>query len=647
MSLQRQACLQTFRRGVHHQGFVGVVAISVGLCLFGASKPVHALELFGRCLIGPCQSQVEQDAIRFIDPLRYAAAFEIQADADVADTVRAASQIWTGRNQPVGGSAALISRAQADYRRILAALYSEGFYAGSVSIRINGVEADRFSVGDELEGEPALSLTVDPGPIFSFDEAIIDNAPSTWAPPETFQPGAVARSTAIREAAISAVDGWRDQGHALAVLDDETITARHLDQALDVQLGINPGPVAYLAPLQVEGTENVDPAFTSRMTGLQPGARYSPEDLERAVKRIERLGVFSLQRIEEGDALNGDGQLPVTLLVEERKPRRIGIGGTLSTVDGLGAEAFWLHRNLFSRAERLRLEASVGGIGTTLDYRELTYGLGASFQKPGFWTIDTILEADAYARRETNETFTETSGGGSLGVSHIVSDRLEVGAHLFGRYGVFERLDSDDIRVFTTAGAELTAEYDGRDDPINPTEGFFAQAQMTGFHEFNFSNSGVRLDGEVRYYQRFTKSDRFVLAGRLRAGSIVGPPVAEMPDDLLFYAGGGGSVRGYGFRNIAVVEADGTQRGGQSRAEASIEARVRFSDRWGGVVFADAGSVSDGAGFDDIGNWQASVGAGVRYDTGLGPIRLDLAFPLNRRDGDPFVGIYAGIGQAF
>ncbi|MEO0920400.1 MAG: BamA/TamA family outer membrane protein, partial [Pseudomonadota bacterium] len=108
-----------------------------------------------------------------------------------------------------------------------------------------------------------------------------------------------------------------------------------------------------------------------------------------------------------------------------------------------------------------------------------------------------------------------------------------------------------------------------------------------------------------------------------------------------------GSVRGYGFRNIAVIEADGTQRGGRSRAETSLEARMRFTERLGAVAFMDAGSVSDGAGFNDIDDWRVGVGAGLRYDTGLGPLRLDVAFPLNRRDGDPFVGIYAGIGQAF
>ncbi|MEO1745499.1 MAG: autotransporter assembly complex family protein [Pseudomonadota bacterium] len=610
-------------------------------------QPANSLELFGRCIIGPCASQAEQDAIRFIEPLRYSASLDISSEEAVTDAVRTASQIWIGRNDPVGGSAALISRAQADYRRILAALYAEGFYAGSISIRINGVEADQLAVGDELVDGVQVAIDVQPGRAFRFGEADIVNTPDGWTRPELFQPGQVARAPAIRDAARSAVDGWRDQGHALAKLDEERITARHSQQLLDVRLGINPGPIAYLAPVDVDGTERVDAAFVKRMTGLEAGAIYSPRQLEQAIKRIERLGVFSVQRFEEGEALNANGQLPISLVVEERKPRRIGIGGTVSTVDGLGVEAFWLHRNLFSRAERLRLDAAVSGIGSTFDYRQFTYGLNGSFQKPGFVTIDTRLEVDAFARRETNETYEATSGGGSVGFSHIASDRFQFGANVFARYGEFERVDDGNLRGFTTAGVEGTILYDTRDKPLDASEGFFAEAQVTGFHEFNFSNSGARFDGEVRYYQRFTESDRFVLAARLRAGSIFGLPVDETPDDMLFYAGGGGSVRGYGFRNIAVIEADGTQRGGRSRAETSLEARMRFTERLGAVAFMDAGSVSDGAGFNDIDDWRVGVGAGLRYDTGLGPLRLDVAFPLNRRDGDPFVGIYAGIGQAF
>jgi translocation and assembly module TamA len=157
----------------------------------------------------------------------------------------------------------------------------------------------------------------------------------------------------------------------------------------------------------------------------------------------------------------------------------------------------------------------------------------------------------------------------------------------------------------------------------------------------------VRGTAEARAYYGFGEDSRFVLAGRLKLGMLAGASVAELPPDLLFFAGGGGSVRGYAYRNIGVETPSGNIVGGRSLAEASIEARMRVTDSIGMVAFADAGYVGADSfpTFDD--RLRVGVGAGLRYITGLGPIRLDVAVPLDRRPGDPSVAFYVGLGQAF
>ena len=138
----------------------------------------------------------------------------------------------------------------------------------------------------------------------------------------------------------------------------------------------------------------------------------------------------------------------------------------------------------------------------------------------------------------------------------------------------------------------------------------------------------------------------FVLAGRFKAGVLVGPELGEIPPDRLFFAGGGGSVRGYAYRSIGVEGPGGIVTGGRYLLEASVEARARFSKDWGVVAFVDGGYVAADT-FPGIDDLRLGAGVGLRYHTGFGPLRVDVAFPLNKRSGDPDYALYVGIGQAF
>jgi translocation and assembly module TamA len=350
-------------------------------------------------------------------------------------------------------------------------------------------------------------------------------------------------------------------------------------------------------------------------------------------------------RVEEADAISPDGTLPLNVVVEELPLRRFGIGATYSTTDGLGIEGFHHWRNLFGQAERLRLDAKIAGINFPIDSKQFDYAFGGVFTKPGIWTPDTDLVVSALAERTVYDTYTETSATASAGLTHYLFDTMTLKGSAF-----FERSRFDDdfgTRDFSLAGLDGEFIFDNRDEATNATRGFFVDVTAEPFYEFVFDNAALRATAEARTYFGFGAERRFVLAGRAKVGGIWGPDLAETPPDRLFFAGGGGSVRGYPFKGIGVPGPGGTLTGGRYLLEGSVELRAKVWRDIGVVAFVDGGYVAADS-FPGLDQLRLGVGMGLRYYTGFGPLRLDLAFPLNKVEpDDPDYALYVGIGQAF
>lgn len=616
-----------------------------------ATADANAFKLFGVAFFENKDGTSEDDVI---DPKFYDVTFNVSGDEKLQDTIRGSSELWRNRKKSVGGSAGLLARAKGDYRRILAGLYNTGHYGGTITISVNGREAADIPAGEEFSKRSAIVISVEPGPLFTFGETSIANEAPEPASREDrvehpsdvgFATGLPAQATVVKQAASLARDAWRQQGYPKADIAEQNVVADHPANELNVRLLLRPGPLATYGGTTVEGNERMIASFIARQTGLVPGEQYDPDDIERAKKRLARLDVFSVYKIVEADKVNPDGTLPFNVIVQEKPLRRIGIGATYSTVDGFGAETYWLHRNLFGRAESLRLTGKVGGIGETFQYDEFDYEVGAVFRKPGFLDPDNDLIIDITAKREFNDAFTEVSIGGDAGIERFVTDNLTVRGGFRVNYGQFD--DVFGKRDFLTTGVTGGFTYDIRDSKTEPTEGLYADAEIFPYYEWEYGNFAVRFQAEGRGYLSLAEDGRLVLAGRLKLGSIIGPGIAETPPNLLFFAGGGGSVRGYAYNNIGIRRPDGTLTGGLSLVEGSAEIRAKVTERFGAVAFADFGTVGEES-YPDFGeDLKIGVGAGIRYYTGLGAIRLDAAVPLDPETGDPSFGLYAGIGQAF
>ncbi len=629
-------------------------AIALLVLTSAVPAPAYALELFGKCLFGACKDDASANG-DLIDPKDYTAELTLLPveDKAIASAVEGASELLRGSGTPVGGSAGLITRAKGDYRRIQAALYNEAHYGGGISIKLNGREAADIPAGTRMPDVSTVDVVVTPGDAFSFRDSIIMNpAPAPTDPDDIvdlpadrgFADGQPARAKVVRVAGELSREAWRQQGYPKARVSRQSVTAVHPEDYLKVYLWMAEGPYAVYGDITVEGTDRMDPEFVRYMAGLMKGQEFDPDDLEKARKRLERLGVFSMQRIEEAPEVLADGSLPITIRTGEKKPRGIGVGATLSTIDGAGVEAYWLHRNLFGKAERLRIDAQIAGFGNTVNYDEIDYLLGAEFTKPGVFNPDTDLKIGVTAKREVNETYTETSLSGQTTLTHYYSDELTFTGGLFAEFGEYE--DTFGTRQLFTTGILTEATFDNRDNKLEPTEGFYADLKARPFYEWEFEGAGLHLELEGRSYLALG-SKNTVLAGRVKLGSLAGISVINAPPDLLFFTGGGGSVRGYGYKNIGVIEPDGSISGGRSLLEGSLELRQRVTDSFGAVAFIDVGTVGAESTIDFSEDIKVGVGAGLRYYTGLGALRLDVAVPLDPGDDDPDFGIYVGIGQAF
>ncbi|MBB6412114.1 translocation and assembly module TamA [Mesorhizobium sangaii] len=602
-----------------------------------------AFELFGIKLWG---SSKDEDA-DIVDPLRYAVTISApDADKDLVKKLENASALKSDEERPVSGSLGLMAKARSDREQLVAALYADARYEGVVTITIDGKPLDDLPPDAEFKGPQPVPVVIDiaSGPKFTLGNIRLEgDAAGLMSADYGLIAGGDAGSGAVLKAEALIVRALKQEGRPLAKVTDRQIVADHATSTLDVTLTVAAGPVAGYGDTTVEGTEKVDRDFTEYMTGLKRGRQYSPDEISDARDRLLALEVFNSVTFKEADKLDADGNIPIGVQVSERKPRFFGVGGTFSNTEGLGLEGYWGHRNLFGRAEKLRIDGAISGIGSN-DLSELNYNAGIMFEKPGvigpaskfFARFKTVLEhPDAYDHFSVK---------GSTGLSYELTKKQTVSAEVSLDYSRIH--DAFGKHKYLIASIPLQYVYDNRDNRLNPTGGFRILAYAEPSYDILSGAAFLKLKGEGSAYQSLDSASKFVLAERVAVGSIVGTSLENVPADRRFYSGGGGSVRGYAYQGIGPKDFTGQPIGGLSFFETSVEMRIAITDTIGIVPFVDAGTVSTKSvpNFSDV---KVGAGVGLRYVTPFGPLRIDAAVPLNRDPDDPHFGIYAGIGQAF
>ena len=614
------------------------------------TSPALGFELFGIHLWG---EKEEEPVNQIRNPIKYETTFTFRDGKDyIEDELSDSSLLIQQQDIFPSGVAGLVGRAQIDQKRLIAALYRLGRYGGIVDIFIdeqpmNSIKLDEVMVQDE-EDSVKVEIDIHVGPTFKFRTIKIlgENELFRNFKPEQYKliKGEVATSDIILNAQSSILNELQNQGYPFAKIDQREVIADHYHRAIDVTYWVDSGRQALFGKETVEGNERVDTRFTRKMTKIPHDKVYSPLVISDAEQRLRGLGVFNRVRIHLADELDTDDKLNLTISVSERKRRFVGANVSVSSVDGLTGSTYTGHRNLFGKAENFRFEFSTAGIGQRqLD--KLDYGTGVKLLKPAIYDVNSDLLLSTNHNIENSESLYSASTRYEVGLVHYFSKFLT--GTVNAAYQHSDVKDDLGTKHFQHISFPSDLRWDGRDNKLDPSTGLTGSFAIEPSFELDDQSLYTILEAGGTGYHSIGEREQLTLATKFNIGVIPGADILEVPANQRFLLGGGNSLRGFRYQSIGIENEDGTVSAGLSKLELSLEARYHVIESLGIVPFLDIGA-SYGSTFPDFSEpFKLSSGIGVRYHTVIGPLRTDIAFPINRdEDQSPF-GVYVGLGQVF
>lgn len=522
----------------------------------------------------------------------------------------------------------------------IAVLRSEGYYA-------YGVEAE---VGEGDQPRPIVAVT--PGPRFLFadpDIAWVGSAPDPEAQEEgrsaiEIEPGTPGRAADVLAAEGRIVATIQQVGYADARAETREVIVDHADNTVRPTFRIDAGDLVRLDGIVLETDGRTNPRWLTQLRPWQVGEVYSPEDIAELERRLLDTGVYDSVTValSTQDDVDEEGRRRVLVTLADRAPRTLELGASYSSSEGFGVDSRWSRYNVLGRADTLSVVARAS---------ELDSRLGADLTLPHWRRPAQTLHLNAGAYRNQTDAFEETG----IGVGADIRRRYGANSYLtVGAALDVTQTDEKESRSLSPLGRELiigavfgAASIDRSNDVLDPTQGWRVDLRLEPTYiAGDESLPYLEVSTQGTAYVPLDEAGETVIAVRLKVGSLVGGALPEVPASRRFYAGGGGSVRGYAYQAVGPRLADGTPAGGLSLLETSLEVRRKLTDRWGVVAFIDAGSVGQDV-TPSGDNLSVGVGIGVRYDLGFGPIRADIAVPLDADKRDGAFQVYISIGQSF
>lgn len=584
------------------------------------------------------------------DPQPYTTKVAPTGDPALDTLLHDTSTLVSLAKAPVGPFA-LVTRARDDETRLATALESRGYYAGAIHVAIAGHPLSDPTLPDLLrqsQGAVPVTISATPGPLFHLRRVTLTGTvPPAAQTALGLAQGAPATADTVLAAQSRILTALQDHGYALAKVSTPTALLAPAAHALDVSFAIAPGPQLNLGPIALTGLRTTNPAFVRRRLLLHPGQQYDPATIERARTDLLSLGIFSTVTPHAATAPDAGGNLPIAFDFTERPHNALGATLAYSTDLGASAGLTYQRRNLFGNGERLDLGAAATDLGGS-STRRPGYDVTAAFTKPDFYARDQNLHATLEAIKESLDAYDRTAYLAGLSLSRKFSPDWSGSA---GILATQERVLQESVtRNYTLLQLPVTARLDttGPGSLLEATHGVRVSATITPTASLTGQSSEfatLLVAGST--YLDLAAPGRSVLALRATAGTVQGASTFQLPPDQRLYAGGTATVRGFKYQSIGPRFADNRPIGGTTLAAATVEFRQRFGKSFGAVIFTDAGEVIGVSSPTNSAGPRIGAGIGARYYTPIGPIRLDVAVPLNRRPGDDTFELYIGLGQAF
>lgn len=549
-----------------------------------------------------------------------------------------ASALKAGAAKPAN-AAQIDARAHDDEDLARNLLRSLGYYDGAVATIVTARPGE----------EATVKLTIDAGTRYTFEGVALPGLDATGAKAAALRTGfAVKQGDPVDADKVNAaVAAFRvdltDKGYPFAKIDDPAVTVDHATHVASLSLPLAPGSIAKFGRIVVIGK---NPIFSARhitdIARFDSGDPYDASeliDLRRALIQTSLVSVADVKPLATSDP----GIVDIGVHLERAPPRTISGQLGYGTGEGARAELDWTHRNLISPEGAV----TFGGVAGTQEQ-----ALSAILRMGNFKARDHTLTAQisaAHTNFDAYDARTFTIAAGLERQSNIIYQKhwtWSVGTEFVAssERDTVQATGDSQRRTFLVAALPASLGYDASDDLLNPTRGWRVLAHVSP--EVSFQD-GTRVYGKLQFdasaYQPVLGNT--VLAARVRFGSIEGAPRDSIAPSRRFYAGGGGSVRGYGYQKIGPIDIFGNPVGGRGLTEAAVEARIRFGNI-GIVPFLDAGNLYDSStpGFSHL---RYGAGIGARYYSSFGPIRIDIGTPIDRRTGESRIALYVSLGQAF
>jgi translocation and assembly module TamA len=566
--------------------------------------------------------------------VRYETKFS-GVEGDLRDQLRAASQLEALEDKHPPTEAALQRRALSDLDRLNEVLHAAGYYDANLSYAV-----------DQTKDPRTVTVTVDPGALYTLAKVMIET-PDGGTPPErervltaSFGLGIGGPATAeqIIDAEPQIAGAYTHRGWPFAKVTNRRVVVDTATKAMDVTYVLDVGPQASFGPVSIDGLSRLDRSYVERRIAWTQGFPYDQGQVESTRQTLVTSGLFASVVIEPAGEVGPDGEVPMRLRVTERPLHSLGAGVSYNTSEGISATLSWEDRNLFGHAEDLTI---TGRGGTTTD------GLVANFRRPDALGYNRDFLANVTVEDLRDPAFRSLHQIARVGFEDHLTTHLVGDVSLEAEHA---RVDEKvDFRVYTLVGIPISLRQDATDDLLNPTRGYRAGFETTAYLRALGSNETfvqTRVNGSL--YRRLTTSDTYILAVESTLGTTEAASLAAIPKDHRFYAGGGGSVRGFGFQKAGPLDQFFDPIGGKSLFETSFELRTKVTSTIGLVPFFDVGTDYPTDLPKPGGTLFYGAGIGVRYFTPIGPVRLDVAVPINpHARGDSPIQIYVSLGQAF
>jgi len=535
---------------------------------------------------------------------------------------------------------------EADLGRIRALYRSEGYYEAIIGHRLEvDEETDTVTAVVEITpGQPirVRSVVVDwdePKPPQPVREAAAKLVP--------LEPGRRFRESRYKKSQDAIRDELRKHGYARARVARHAIVDRDQDTAT-VDYRVTAGPECVFGTVSVTGVAEVEPNVVLREIAFDEGERFDTRLLAKTKKNLEALHLFTVVTLREDES--DDPVVDVTVDVLEGPEHEVRLGIGYDTQELLRGLAAWRHYDFLGGARQLGFSARASFIRLEA---------AADFLQPHFPTPHSRFRLLFSQARDDEAAY--------------VLNRTRVGPRLewdlADTFGVFlqYRFDisllSDVPRPIVlqlpTQARPATAFISGlsaglawtwTDDLLDPHRGWTASAEVDPVG--GFLGGDVRfllVRGQVRRYQPIVEKVIAVLTFRYGTIDTLGQRAQDIPMYERFFAGGFDSVRGYARRRVGplVPIVGGDPVGGNTLLETSIELNRPIIEKFVGVAFLDGGQVTVKSYEFPIDDLSLGTGVGVRYLSPIGPVGVDLGFPLDRRTDDAAFQVQVALGVAF